>query len=386
MKKCVIVIVLLVLFSFMCSASEPEVSASSAVLMVADTNEVVFEKNAYIKRSMASTTKIMTALLTLECATPNRTVVATEQMVNVEGTSMGLQAGDKVTFHDLVYGMLLASGNDAANAAAISVDGSIEAFADRMNGKALQIGMYDTHFVTPSGLDAPDHYSTAYDMALLGCYALRNLQFREACSSVSAKLCYGNEPYVRYLSNHNRLLKSFDGAIGIKTGFTKKSGRCLVSAAERDGVTLVCVTLNAPDDWNDHRKLLEYGFQCVSIKDISISLPELEIYGAEIKNVALSTAMPVRIASNCNQNAVTTQLLLKKFEFAPVECGEVVGCVRVLLNGKTVAEIPVVANESVAAVTLPSDSEPNILLSVKSFFSELWLKIQNFFRERQTAR
>lgn len=381
MKKCVLFILLLALFSFTCAASAPDVSASSAVVMVADTAEVVFEKNAYEKRPMASTTKIMTALLTVECATPSRTVVTTAEMVNVEGTSMGLKAGDKVTFHDLVYGMLLASGNDAANTAAISIDGSIEAFARRMNAKATQIGMSDTHFVTPSGLDDQNHYSTAYDMALLGCYALRNPEFRKACSSTGARLCYGQEPYVRYLSNHNKLLKSFEGAIGIKTGFTKKSGRCLVSAAVRNGVTLVCVTLNAPDDWNDHRRLLEYGFSCVTAKQLNVSLPELDVYGAESSTISLMTSEPVTVALFSDESEITTQILLKKFELAPVQCGDVVGCVRVLVNGNAVDEIPIVSYESLAAVTVPTNEEPTLFFRVKTFLSKVWLKIHDFFRK-----
>ena len=300
-KRFSALLVIVIVFTSCCfTVRGLSVSASSAVLMVADTGEVLFEKNAHQRRGIASTTKIMTALLTAECATPDRVVVTTPEMVNVEGTSMGLKVGDKVTFRDLIYGMLLASGNDAANTAAIAVDGNIPSFAARMNKRAAEIGMTNTNFVTPSGLDDENHYSTAYDMALLGCHALKNTVFSQACSTTSAKLCYGNEPYTRYLSNHNRLLKSFDGAVGIKTGFTKKSGRCLVSAATRNGATLVCVTLNAPDDWNDHKKMLEYGFEQVSIKKIYVKVNDMSVIGGAEQSVSLSLYSDLQVASACD--------------------------------------------------------------------------------------
>ena len=187
-RKTASLLLLLFIFAFSCSAfAAPGVSAHSAALMVADTKELIYGKNEHEQRGMASKTKIMTALLTLECATPQKQVTVTEQMAAVEGTSMGLLPGDKVTYHDLVYGMLLASGNDAANTAAISVSGSIAGFAKLMNSRAEQIGMQNTSFVTPSGLDDENHYSTAYDMALLGCEAIKNPCFLSACSSVQVK-------------------------------------------------------------------------------------------------------------------------------------------------------------------------------------------------------
>lgn len=353
--------------------------------MVADTGEVLFEKNAHQCRGMASTTKIMTALLTAEYATPDKVVVTTSEMVNVEGTSMGLQVGDKVTFRDLIYGMLLSSGNDAANTAAISIDGSLAAFAKRMNSRAAEIGMKNTNFVTPSGLDDENHYSTAYDMALLGCYALRNPIFLEACSSYSAKLCYGNEPYARYLYNHNRLIRSFDGAIGIKTGFTKKSGRCLVSAAVRNGVTLVCVTLGAPDDWNDHKKLLEYGFELVSVKNIDVDLQSMKVVGGDKKFVSLSLDSNLQLPSYCDISEFEVELCIKQFEYAPINRGEPVGEVRVSLNGNRVLTEPVVCNEDVLCITEEKPDKPSAKDKIKDFFYSIFLEIKGFFKERQTA-
>lgn len=371
-KRLFVLFCLFFSFSFFTYAYESvSVSASSAVLMVAETNEVIWAKNENQRRGIASTTKIMTALLTLECGTPQREIVATEQMVNVEGTSMGLLSGDKVTYHDLVYGMLLASGNDAANCAAISIGGSVEKFAELMNKRAKQIGMSNTNFVTPSGLDDENHYSTAYDMALLACCALRNNSFLEACSAQQAKLCYGNEPYTRYISNHNRLLKSYDGCIGVKTGFTKKSGRCLVSAARREGITLVCVTLNAPNDWNDHKKLLDYGFANVKTETIEAELPLLRIIGGSKEAVTLK--LSENLNYNCFNQTLTPRIVLRRQEFAPLNSGDVVGEIQLLSKGKCVKNVPILCAESVTAIT-QEKTERSLAQKVKAFFQGLLKK------------
>jgi len=266
MRRCFsFVLVLMLLLSsgvWTLASAEPaslSVSAKSAVLMVAETGEVLYGKAEHEQRSMASTTKIMTALLACEENTPKHETRVTEAMNQVEGTGMGLKTGETVTLEALVWGAMLASGNDAANAIAIMLDGSLEAFAKKMNARAAQLNMQNTNFVTPSGLDAKEHYSTAYDMALLGSAALKNKMFSEICSTKNMKVAVGERSI--YLSNHNRILREYPGCIGIKTGFTKKSGRCLVTAASRNGITLVCVTLSAPSDWSDHKKLLNFGFQ-----------------------------------------------------------------------------------------------------------------------------
>ena len=377
MRKTASILLLLFVFGFSSYALEaPSVSARCAVVMAADSRELIYAKNEHEQRGMASTTKIMTALLTLESASPQKQVIVTEQMTAVEGTSMGLLPGDKVTYHDLVYGMLLASGNDAANTAAISISGSIPEFAELMNSRAKQIGMQNTSFVTPSGLDDENHYSTAYDMALLACEAIKNPDFLLACSSVQAKLCYGNEPYTRYLSNHNKLLKTFDGAVGIKTGFTKKSGRCLVSAAERNGVTLVCVTLNAPDDWQDHKALLEYGFDRVSVKPLDSELPQLTVYGGESEKVSVELCEPLDIASYCSSDRITTRIIIKPYGIAPLKKGDIAGEVRISVDGEAVKSVPVTVKEDVKATTKEVFEKP-------SFFKRLAESIKAFFCQRK---
>ncbi len=327
-------------------------SAESAVLLSADTGTVLYEKNGTERRSMASTTKIMTALLTLEEAerSGDPSVDITGEMVAVEGSSMGLQAGDKLTLSSLAAGMLLASGNDAANAAALYLDGSQEEFAKRMNRRAEEMGLSDTHFVTPSGLDDEEHYSTAMDMALLAREALKNDWFKRLCGSSTYQVEFLEpEKRVSY-TNHNKLLRQYEGCIGVKTGFTNKSGRCLVSAAQRDGVTLIAVTLNAPDDWNDHTKLLDYGFsrmESVSFSGVGFSA-QMPVVGGTAENVEVSggeggsVCLPKEAAGR-----VTRKILLPTFCYAPVNQGDRVGELKYYLDGTPIYSVPVYADEDV---------------------------------------
>ena len=233
MRKILAVMMTVVLLAMACpvpvggqEAVPPTVSARGAVLMECSTGRVLMAVNEKEHLAMASTTKIMTALLTLELGDPKEEITVTDEMVRVEGTAMGLRAGDTVNMESLAVGMLLPSGNDAAMAAAITLGGSLEGFAQLMNERAREIGCEDTNFVTPSGLDAEEHYSCAYDMALIAREAMKNPTFASIASSKTAKATFGNPPQERTLSNHNRLLRMYDGAIGVKTGFTKKAGRC----------------------------------------------------------------------------------------------------------------------------------------------------------------
>ena len=325
------------------------VSAKAAVLLCAETGEVLYALHAQDRLSMASTTKIMTALLTLEACAPLRTVCVSEEMTAVEGTSMGLLPGDTVTLYGLACGMLLSSGNDAANAAAIALSGSIHAFAEKMNRRAFEIGMHDTHFVTPSGLDDEAHYSTALDMALLARAALRNPVFRRICSSSSLSISYGNPPYRRSLANHNRLLQSYPGCIGVKTGFTKKSGRCLVSAAQRDGVTLIAVTLSDPDDWFDHAAMLDYGFETVHRQELDADLTDvlLPVVGGSSSTCALRFAYEPTAVSDARGGEIIRQLYLEHFAYAPVSAESIAGRAVYLCNGEIVCDVPLVAAQDI---------------------------------------
>ena len=226
-------------------------SARSAVVMDAPTGRVLFEHNARERSLIASTTKIMTALLVCEDLDPDREIVIPPEAAGIEGSSLCLKAGERVRIVDLLYGMMLRSGNDAAAALAVAHSGSEEAFVRAMNGRAEALGLRDTHFANPHGLDDGNNYSTACDLALLARAAMENERFREAVGAKSYR--FGE----RALVNHNKLLWRCEGAEGVKTGFTKAAGRVLVSSVTRQGRRLICVTIRAPDDWNDHCAL--YG-------------------------------------------------------------------------------------------------------------------------------
>lgn len=332
-------------------AEDITVSADSAVVINADTLGVLYGKNESKRRAMASTTKIMTALLTLEAGDLDTPFVADSMAIRVEGTSMGLREGDTVTRRALCIGMLLPSGNDAANAAAVNVAGSIPAFAELMNRRAAVIGMRDTHFVNPSGLDADGHCTTAYDMALLAAEALKNPDFRAICSQKAMTAEFGAPPQARTLYNSNKLLKMYDGCIGVKTGFTDSARRCLVSAAERDGCTIIAVTLNAPDDWNDHKKLLDYGFERVKPFNVRLDTFSAEVVGGEAETVTLAPPENVTIGFTAGERKnVSVRYDVPEFVYADIEKGETLGHADIYLNDRLLRRVPLTAFEAVTRV------------------------------------
>ncbi len=237
-------------------------SARSAALYDTKNNQFIFTKNENARLSMASTTKIMTAMVVIDNADLDKTVVVDDRAVGIEGSSIYLRSGEEITVKALLYALMLRSANDAAEALAYDICGSIEAFAELMNEKANDLGLADTNFKNPHGLDAENHYTTAHDLAIISAEALKNPTFKDIASTRKIEIESSIES--RILVNHNKLLSLYDGCIGIKTGYTKKSGRSLVSAAQKGESILVCVTIDAPDDWNDHKKLLDYGFSRIN--------------------------------------------------------------------------------------------------------------------------
>lgn len=338
---------LMILFCFFVSteslvtyAEGPSLSAQSAVVICADTGKIIFGKNEREPRPMASTTKIMTALLTLEAAqNEDAKVTITDKMVPVEGSSMYLQVGQVLPLSSLAKGMLTVSGNDAANSAAITLGGSVDGFVDLMNKKAKQIGMSDTYFETPSGLDKGNHHSTAYDMALLGAYALENKAFYDISSKKRVEVPFIEPNEIRTLYNENRMLKRYEGCIGVKTGFTKLAGRCLVSAAEKNNTRLVAVTLNAGDDWNDHEKLLDYGFSQVETvvfdnKDYVV----LPMVGGSVNEVTAFVKDKVSLTlAKGDKNKVEKVVEVPTFLYAPLKQGQIIGKVKYKLGDQILA-------------------------------------------------
>ncbi|MBR6735527.1 MAG: D-alanyl-D-alanine carboxypeptidase [Oscillospiraceae bacterium] len=323
--------------------------AKGAAVAELSSGRIIASHNADERLPVASTTKIMTALLTIEHGDLDTPFVVDSEAIKVEGTSMGLKEGDTVTLRTLAWGMLLASGNDAANAAAVRIDGSTKKFAERMNERAAEIGMTNTLFTTPSGLDTDSPYSSAGDMARLACEAMKNPVFAEMAGTKSAKLFYGNPPYDRWLTNHNRLLKTDERAVGVKTGFTKAAGRCLVSAAQKDGLTLIAVTLNCPDDFNYHSGLYDEFFDKLEYVDFTHMAQNLmaSVTGADENKLPLDAAEKLgAYLMPGEKDKVGINFLVEPFLYAPVEKGEKVGEAVLTLSGERIAAASLVGAET----------------------------------------
>lgn len=318
-------------------------SADKAILLDAGTGRVLYEKNADRQALIASTTKIMTALVVCEhCNVLDRMRIPKEA-VGIEGSSMYLQEGEVLTVQELLYGLMLHSGNDAAVALAIYCGGTVEGFSQLMNDKAHRLGMTDTHFENPNGLDSPGHYSTARDMAKLAAYAMQNPIFAKTVSTKNVTV--GN----RYLRNHNKLLWTLQGADGVKTGFTKAAGRILVSSANRQGRELICVTMNAPDDWRDHTALIEDGFSKFSIYQLvnkGDCLGYTEIAGGTAGTVELLAGSEFSFPLT-DEERVKIVINGTDFVYAPVVEGSTAGFAYVLVDESPVGKIPLVFGKTV---------------------------------------
>lgn len=351
------------------------VSAKAAVLIDAQTGCIIYSKNKDTRLPMASTTKIMTTLVTLESGDIDEEFVIDEQALLTEGSSMYLNQGDVVTKRELSYGMMLPSGNDAANAAALKIGGNYDDFAGIMNRYAYEIGMKNTSFVTPSGLHDENHFSTAYDMALLAQEAMKNDIFREICATSKMKLEDESWKYPRYLTNSNKLLNKYDGCIGIKTGFTDEAGRCLVSAAERNGIMLIAVTLNAPDDWNDHIKMLEYGFgvsEKVYLTD-TVDKVKINVAGGESDTVeAVLSEQPWITAVNGKIPEITEKIFVDHFVYAPISEGDYLGCVKYYAGDKQVFKADLIAQDSCCYknIKVKEPFRDKIINWLKGFFTD----------------
>ena len=331
---------------FTVQAEALEVSAQSAILLDGETGRVLWEKNADKKSLIASTTKIMTALVVLENTDMSDVVEIPAEAAGIEGSSMYLKAGECRTVEELLYGMMLASGNDAAAALAIHVAGSIEEFASMMNEKAQVLELGGIHFANPHGLDSEENYGTARSLARLAACAMEREDFRRI---VSAKtyVCDGHS-----ISNHNKLLWRYEGADGVKTGFTKKAGRLLVGSAEQNGRRLVAVTVNAPDDWEDHRRLLDHGFsqfeetKLVSAGDVAGFVPIVSGVTDRVTVCASEDIYRFMLPGEMWE----LRLSAAPFLYAPIEAGSICGELYVYAGGKIIGKTEVYAAESVSEI------------------------------------
>ncbi len=283
-------------------------SAKAAITIEAQTGISLYEKNADEQLPMASTTKIMTALVALENADINQTFTVSETACKVEGTQIGLLAGDQISLNDLLHMLMMKSANDAAQTIAENISGSLEAFAELMNERAKQMGLTHTHFENPHGLPSDNHYTTARELALIAAEALKNDTFAQIVSTKKKKLDY----HGLVIENSNRLLSSYEYTTGVKTGFTKAAGRCLVTSAKKDGVTLINVTLNDGNDWQDHTEMFEEGFRRVS----SYTLYEAGQYSITVP--VLNGTHPARFTNPEPVYGVCIDG--QKIEYIPTDC------------------------------------------------------------------
>lgn len=349
MKKliCVILVSLLIFCAVPAVSAEdsgkPEISAQAYVLYCPQNGSIILSKNKDERRKPASTTKLMTTLLTLEQASKGNKTVTFNEKMTAEGSSMYLEYGDALKLSDLAAGMMMCSGNDAANAAAIAISGSAENFSKVMNSRAQSIGMKNTHFVTPSGLDDDDHYSTAYDMALLMSEVLKNKQMADLISRKSATVNFISPDKHYTYTNHNKLLSLYKDCVGGKTGYTTAAGRCLVTAARRDDLTLICVTLDDKRDWNDHIAMYDYGFSklcCYKDNGFSVELP---VIGGDSDTVKVSSDGCELVFPKEKQGRVKRTVRLDSFLFAPVNEGENLGVIEYSLDGKIIRRAKIFA-------------------------------------------
>ena len=315
-------------------------NASCAILMDAESGRVLYEQNSHQPRLIASITKLMTALVAVEQGPDlDEVVVIKGEWLGSEGSSIYLKAGEEITLRGLLYGLLLQSGNDAAMALACHTAGSEAEFVALMNRRAAELGMKDSSFANPSGLNDDKHYSSAYDMALAAQACLKNETVAEICATRSITI--GTRTFV----NHNKLLYRYEGCVGMKTGFTEKAGRTLVSAATREGQTLICVTLNDGDDWNDHMKLLDYGFQTYPRQ---VLCSQGEVFGSVAVKGSLIPAMAAMTAEEVGYplkdgEGLTMNVELESSIQAPVEAGQPLGEAVWKKNGEIVARVPLAA-------------------------------------------
>ena len=320
------------------------VSAEKWILVDGTTGRVLSQNNADSKSLIASTTKIMTALIVCEqCNVLDRMRIPKEA-VGIEGSSMYLKEGEVLTIQDLLYGLMLSSGNDAAVALAIYCGGTVEGFAGLMNDKAHALGMKDSHFVNPNGLDAPGHYSTARDLSVLAAYAMANPIFRQTVSTKTVRI--GD----RTLQNHNKLLWRVVGADGVKTGYTQAAGRILVSSAMRQGRRLIAVTINDRNDWADHEALYDQGFSGFSIEQIISRgdvLGWVEVAGSSAEKTALIADEDFSYALAKGETPETV-ITGPGFVYASVEKGADAGFARITLGDRCIGSVRVVYGDTVA--------------------------------------
>lgn len=341
-------------------SKSPNIGAASAILTDVVTGQIFYSRNAHVRRPMASTTKIMTAVIVIENCDLDDIVTASERAAQTPFTSLNLKPGEQVRVKDLLYAMLIRSANDAAVALAEHVGGTVEGFAQMMNDKAVLIGAKNTHFVTPNGLYAPGHYSTAYDLALITRYALRIPVFNDIIAAKSKKIERSVNQKDLVVQSSSRFMKYYIGADGVKSGYIKQAGYCYVGSATRGGWRLVSVVLKSPDSQADTKALMDYGFG--NYRRIVLGSPDRPVAkvpiagGSSRLDVVPSERIHVAVKTG-NADKARTEIKLDEHIYAPVRKGAKVGSITAYVGGKPVATVDLEAasdvEESVVSTVWP---------------------------------
>lgn len=345
-----LICVILIFINTAVAVKAEDISAKSAVLYEPETDRVLYEKNANEKLPMASTTKIITAITAIENGSLSDVVTTSKRAADVEGSSIWLEEGEKQTLENLLYGLMLSSGNDAAIAIAEHI-GGYDKFVELMNSTAIKAGAVNTSLKNPNGLDEDGHFTTALDMAKITDYAMKNHLFRKIVSTREKVIPWEGHQWGRTLKNHNKLLRMYEGANGVKTGFTKKDGRCLVSSAERNGISLICVTLNAPNDWQDHTKLLDMGFSLLESKEIILENKIVNIVNGERISINAKPEKSVTIPVK-SEDAIEIKYNVKQTVNAPVRKGDIMCKAEIYLNGNVIETVNYIAEEKIDEVKI----------------------------------
>jgi D-alanyl-D-alanine carboxypeptidase (penicillin-binding protein 5/6) len=358
----------------------PHVSAQAAALIDVESGRLLYEKNSTQKLRIASITKILTAVVALEYGNLSDQVKTSNRAYGTEGSSIYLKQGEVISLHNLLYGLMLRSGNDAAVAIAEHVGGSLEGFVYLMNEKAKFIGMKDSHFMNPHGLDDSDeHYSTARDMAILTAYALKNPVFREIVKTKVKTVPSPGDPWDRKWYNKNKMLTLYEGADGVKTGYTKLARRTLSSSATREGVQLAAITLNAPDDWLDHRNMLNYGFNQFDLTTLVRKKETVEgvQIGTEQVNLAATFDFEYALTEE-EKGKVSRKVVVLPPNSVEAKLGTLAH-LELYVNEEKIGHVPLVTPDSVR-LTLERNRfayEPTLvntsyLFSFKDIFLSIW--------------
>ena len=337
--------------------AQGETSAKAACILEMQTGRVLFEHNMHARLPMASTTKVMTALLALERGSAQDCVVCSEHAFGVPGTSIYLQAGEALTLQEMLLGLMLSSGNDAAVAIAEHIGGTVERFADMMNARAREIGAVNTHFVNPHGLPAEGHYTTAYDLALITREAMQNDAFRALVSTRRAGIPWKGRDYNRQLTNKNKLLSDYPGATGVKTGFTSKAGRCLAFGASRDGLELVGAVLSCGDWFNEAARLMDGCYATYSMTRVlgpTISAGSMPVTDGEKGECGMCVMQALDVPLSVGE-AAQVVLDVPGSVRAPVYPGMHLGTAKLVVGGRVYGACEVVASERVDADTVRID-------------------------------